>query len=557
MGLQIRRPKSSGKRILTVTAALALLLQPVYLVAQHNIAAAVADTSVDKTSATDQAETSEADTTIPKITIKSGTGTLGSDPYSRISFKLHDSGKNLQDVQLNGYTYKRSGEWNDLNWSNIRKGHLIQGQNTVVVRDTAGNQSSLTFGYDSIAPKVVSLTHSNDNDRRLVNSDVTSTLVVNEPIQTPDGWTVVAGTNNTTFTKVSTANNKGTMTITDLAGNTTSQFFEVKRIDKTLPTFDVKSKQAIQATSRTITVTEANLDRIEVNGVRVTPGGSKPQYTVEITGEGTHTVTAYDKAGNKASVTVVLDVTAPTFDLSVTKTSYLDSEDVVARVTARDGGSGVAKIEFAIYGVSSTGQEIMRTCTKAVGVAKAELTRDCAKRLPVGQYVVVATAYDAAGNAIEDEDELADMAVAFEVTPTPTDDNGGTVTPPGDDDMTPIGDGTGTINLPLTPSPIEPATRERVTRSTETPQATNILLPTAFGTATPATGSVPGDDDGEVLGVTTREDKAKGEVLGLSDDKTVKGSSNWVLWLILAAAVMAAGWWMIAAARRRKREEGF
>ena len=97
------------------------------------------------------------DNTIPTVTVKSDStstieGTLGSNPYSRISFKLYDAGKNLKEISLNGHSYNRGGEWNDFNWVNITKAHLIEGENTVVVRDTAGNESKRTFTYDSIAP---------------------------------------------------------------------------------------------------------------------------------------------------------------------------------------------------------------------------------------------------------------------------------------------------------------------------------------------------------------------------------------------------------------------
>lgn len=95
------------------------------------------------------------DNTNPEITIKTGTGvndgTTGTNPYSQISFKLHDN-LALKEVVLNGNTYSRGGTWNDLNWLNITKSQLIEGSNTIIVRDQAGNQSQIVFDYDKTSP---------------------------------------------------------------------------------------------------------------------------------------------------------------------------------------------------------------------------------------------------------------------------------------------------------------------------------------------------------------------------------------------------------------------
>lgn len=97
------------------------------------------------------------DKTAPTISIKNSSaslidGTQGSNPYHHVSFKLYDAAGNLKEVELNGHIYNRGGQWNDLNWANITKSQLIQGVNTIIVRDKAGNESGLTFIYDSIAP---------------------------------------------------------------------------------------------------------------------------------------------------------------------------------------------------------------------------------------------------------------------------------------------------------------------------------------------------------------------------------------------------------------------
>lgn len=96
------------------------------------------------------------DTGTPTVTVKTGTSTVSgsssTDPYKHISFKLFDAAGNLKEVVLNGHVYNRSGKYNDFNWVNVNKSHVNQGSNTVTVRDKAGNESSMTFNYDTVAP---------------------------------------------------------------------------------------------------------------------------------------------------------------------------------------------------------------------------------------------------------------------------------------------------------------------------------------------------------------------------------------------------------------------
>ncbi len=100
------------------------------------------------------------DNNIPSVTIKSTStsmvdGSSASNPFTYISFKLHDVNGNLKEVDVNGNLYNRTGTWADLNWSNINPAHILQGQNTVTVRDTAGNSSTITFDFDTAAPEVI------------------------------------------------------------------------------------------------------------------------------------------------------------------------------------------------------------------------------------------------------------------------------------------------------------------------------------------------------------------------------------------------------------------
>ena len=74
------------------------------------------------------------------------------DIYSKVSFKLKDNYKvveyEINDTLITGLT---PSSITDANFINIKK-YLVEGINTITVRDIAGNESTYTFTYDSIAP---------------------------------------------------------------------------------------------------------------------------------------------------------------------------------------------------------------------------------------------------------------------------------------------------------------------------------------------------------------------------------------------------------------------
>ena len=74
------------------------------------------------------------------------------DIYSKVSFKLEDNYK-VVEYEINDtlITALTPSAWSDANFANIRE-FLVQGTNTITVRDIAGNEATYTFTYDSIAP---------------------------------------------------------------------------------------------------------------------------------------------------------------------------------------------------------------------------------------------------------------------------------------------------------------------------------------------------------------------------------------------------------------------
>lgn len=87
------------------------------------------------------------DTTAPKATVKNGvTYTVGADGvYDLVSFKLSDAGK-IDKVTLNGKVKDLTNNtWSDVNFIKPGTFGAVQGANTLVVFDVAGNTQTITF----------------------------------------------------------------------------------------------------------------------------------------------------------------------------------------------------------------------------------------------------------------------------------------------------------------------------------------------------------------------------------------------------------------------------
>ena len=92
------------------------------------------------------------DTMVPEIIVKEES--VGTDPYySKISFKLHDNTQ-VKEYEINGNKVEViPNAWSDANYQNIKE-YLVEGENTILLRDTSGNEASRTFIYDTTAPEI-------------------------------------------------------------------------------------------------------------------------------------------------------------------------------------------------------------------------------------------------------------------------------------------------------------------------------------------------------------------------------------------------------------------
>ena len=240
------------------------------------------------------------DTTKPTITVKEGEKyTIGSDgEYSKISLKFHDN-NTLKEYVINGTVVGLAKDsWGDANYTGKLDSQLKEGENTVILRDMAGNEDILTFIYDITSPEA-KVTFSNNNGNAMTNKDVTVTLKANESIKNIEGWTRV---DDKTFTKEYSENGKYSVEIEDKAGNKATIKFEVKRIDKVAPeakvTFSNNNGNAM--TNEDVTVTlKANESIKNIEGwTRV----DDKTFTKVYSENGKYSVEIEDKAGNKATI---------------------------------------------------------------------------------------------------------------------------------------------------------------------------------------------------------------------------------------------------------------
>ena len=96
------------------------------------------------------------DEVAPRVTVKSETGaTVGRDGvYSRVSFKLYDEGK-VDRLTLNGVEKDvTDAAWSDLNGVVPGAFGAVEGANTLVVSDLAGNTTTVAFTLDVTPPTV-------------------------------------------------------------------------------------------------------------------------------------------------------------------------------------------------------------------------------------------------------------------------------------------------------------------------------------------------------------------------------------------------------------------
>ena len=125
------------------------------------------------------------DRTNPELTVKEDEDlTIGyKSNYSKISFKLHDNIA-IKDLEINGEVVRTISDkivtLSDANFEGFVEGYLKQGENTVVLRDWAGNETEpYTFYFDNTPAKLSAfnlLVLGDDNNDEVFHAKIGDTI---------------------------------------------------------------------------------------------------------------------------------------------------------------------------------------------------------------------------------------------------------------------------------------------------------------------------------------------------------------------------------------------
>lgn len=329
----------------------------------------------------------------PNVSVK---GEGNGDRFRKITgIAVHDT-EGVKELKVNDTVTEINSKYKYL--TDIEKIGVKEGENTAVVVDQAGNEKTVTFHYDTVAPTFQWIV---DNSKLEQSKEVR--LETSEEIQLPgEGWSLKGQENGTyVYVKTFTANWKDkNFTVTDLAGNVSEpQFVEVKRIDNSRPTVVELTQDITDWTNKDVTVT------IKTSTDCVAPEGWKQVNK--------RTFTKVFHANGEYSVTLT-SVTGVTGDAHLFSITNIDKEAPVIDYAAIESANGYRKEIPVNEGEEYTEEKLVEMFTKPEWVSDNSGTatfkvdkwglehgldgyQPFTSKTP-GEYKVRFYAYDVAGN---------------------------------------------------------------------------------------------------------------------------------------------------------------
>ena len=328
----------------------------------------------------------------PKITVKEGyVGDLEKKVFSNVSFSLYDEYEvvayKINDGEYGEFT---ANNWSDANFQNIVS-RLVYGKNTITLKDVAGNEAAYEFTYDNIDNEDLVVTVSKSNNDKSTNQDVVVTLVGNKPISA-EGWTQVS---DNTIQKVYSENGKYSVVATDKNGNQVTVNFEVKRIDIVAPeaTVTMSNNNGLTSTNQDVTVTiVANEAIYKPEGWTEVTTNKEHEFTKVYSENGKYSVVITDKAGNETTINFEvkrIDKVAPVMTVISPNRYEIEQGSVYV-------DKGYSAWDAVDKDVTNLVQISYRFIAAGTGDYVSVPEIDTNK---IGQYVVTYTAYDKAGNS--------------------------------------------------------------------------------------------------------------------------------------------------------------
>ena len=354
------------------------------------------------------------DHTAPNITVKSLSSgytpySVGIDPvFSKVSFKLHDNVA-VSKYSINGHdTNVSPNPWSDANNIVVGSHGAVYGQNTIVLYDAAGNQSTpYTFTLDNVAPDItvkpssVGSTTANifsKVDFKLHDQYKVSRFQVNGGAWhnlSPNVW---SDANN-----ISVGHNGGvagtnTITLEDLAGNQATFTFTLDNVAPVV-TLNGPQQNGYYTGDVDYTIAEPHIRDIIIDGTTYDEAND-PEA---ITADGTHTIQVVDQAGNASSLlSFTIDRTKPNITVTLPGNGDFLRRTFTITGTANDDQTSVKKVLVTITKLNDDGTETVKvdderaTYDAGAGTYTFDVIRSM--HLEDGNYVVKVIAVDAAGN---------------------------------------------------------------------------------------------------------------------------------------------------------------
>ncbi|MBR1747829.1 MAG: hypothetical protein IJ735_06450 [Clostridia bacterium] len=241
------------------------------------------------------------DKTYPVVTLKKGDAIVDTSYFkAENDFRIDVVEEHLSVVTLNGaeiFDYA------------VVVSDLEDGKYTVVVTDKAGNSTSIEFVIDKTAPSVTLRRNMNDiAPAGVYVSSFDTVSVVVEDINADrvlfDGVETIVYS----WTGSSLSDGEHTVTAYDKAGNITTVSFIVH---KGAPEF-ILQEYYIAGETVLLDVSEEALETVLLDGGET----FLRSWFVEDLGEGTHTISVTDKAGNNTTKTFIVDTLNPIVELN-------------------------------------------------------------------------------------------------------------------------------------------------------------------------------------------------------------------------------------------------
>ena len=185
----------------------------------------------------------------------------------------------------------------------LTKTYTENATETITIKDLAGNVAEYKYNNISMYNVVVKITNIDKtapkanvsySSTAVTNQNVTAKITADKELQGINGWNL--SSDKKTLTKIYTENATETVTIKDLAGNSTTATVKITNIDKTAPTTNV-SYSTTTATNQNVKVTiTANKKIKQVEGWTISTDQKTLTKTYTINQKETVTIT--DLAGN-------------------------------------------------------------------------------------------------------------------------------------------------------------------------------------------------------------------------------------------------------------------